>query len=112
MTSVIRLWFEQIILKKLAVCSKKSYFTYIFDSFSLFYLLLCLRAYGSHSSSLHHSFIKSIVSKSLLSLFKKKFLSDSLVIFVFCFLYVLTDFPLFMPKSESLTILFRVFALF
>ena len=66
---VIRWWFERIACKKLAICWKTSYFSYVFDSFSLY---LCPIANCSHRSLLIRSFLKSDLSNSLPSLFTKE----------------------------------------
>ena len=64
-------WFasEKITRKTGAICSKNSFFSYVFDSFPPF---LCPRANCSHSSSLICSFLTSNLSNSLTLLFTKE----------------------------------------
>ena len=64
-------WFasERITRKTGAICSKNSYFSYVFDSFPPF---LCPRANRSHPSSLICSFLTSNLSNSLTLLFTKE----------------------------------------
>ena len=70
---MIRSWFEQITFKTSDLLKKLNIFLY-FDSFSLFFPILCPRENHSHRSSLSRSFLKSIGSDSLSSHFTKEWL--------------------------------------
>ena len=62
-------WFEQNALKKLVIRPKNTYFLYVFDHFPPF---LSSKANCSRRSLLSSSFLKSVGSDSLSSLFTKE----------------------------------------